>query len=196
MARSTMAGLIQTVRGFANIGTADYALGTVNYWSDDQIQEVLDRWSYEIRNETLTSFPVTVSGGSVQWRDYQSQFIFYETSDGGTARFIVQDTTGGTITSYTANYQKGLITFNQNTGGTVYELTGFAYDVYGAAGDIWNQKSGAYAGGIDFKTDNHEVKRSHVLKNMQSMAKKYEAMSGIPYQSSSVATIFRGDTIS
>ena len=194
MSRSTMTNLIQTVRGFAQAGTAEYTAGTVNYWSDDQIQEVLDRHCYEVRSETLESFPVTVSGGTTQWKDYQSAYRWFEATDGGTARFIVQDSTGSTITSYTAQAQRGLITFNQNTGGTVYQLTGFAYDVYGAAADIWTQKAAQYAVKIDFKTDNHEVRRSHIMQNIDMMIARYTSMSGAPYQSSNVATIYRGDS--
>lgn len=193
MARSTMTNLIQTVRGFAQAGTAEYTAGTVNYWSDDQIQEVLDRHRYEVRFDPLESFPVTVGGGSVQWFDYQSSYRWFESTDGGTARFIVQDSTGATVTSYTAQPQRGLITFNSNTGGTVYNLTGFAYDVYGAAADIWTQKAAQYAVKIDFKTDNHEVRRSHIMQNLDAMIARYTAMSGVPYQSSNVATIYRGD---
>lgn len=193
MARSTMTTLIQTVRGFAQAGTAEYTAGTVNYWSDDQIQEVLDRHRYEVRFDTLESFPVTTGGGTVQWFDYQSAYRWFESTDGGTVRFIVQDSTGSTITSYTAQPQRGLITFNSNTGGTVYNLTGFAYDVYGAAADIWTQKAAQYAVKIDFKTDNHEVRRSHIMQNIDSMIARYTSMSGVPLQSSNVATIYRGD---
>ena len=193
MSRSTMTSLIQTVRGLTQAGTAEYTAGTVVYWSDDQIQEVLDRHRYEIREETLQGFPVNAGGGSVQWRDYQSAYRWYETSDNGTARFIVQDSTGGTVTSWTSQYQNGLITFNQNTRGTVYQLTGFAYDVYGAAADIWTQKGAQYAVKIDFSTDNHQVKRSHIMANIDKMIQRYTAMSGVPYQSSNVATIYRGD---
>lgn len=194
MARSTMSSLIGLLRGYTQASTADFSIGTVNYWSDNQLQEVLDRHRYEVRSETLQSFPVAVGGGSVQWRDYQSQYRWYEDSESGTARFIVQDSTGATVTSWTAQYPQGLITFNQNTGGTVYQLTGFAYDVYGAAADVWRQKAAQYATSIDFETDNHKVKRSHIMKNLDRMVDMYDAMSGVPYQSGDVATIYRGDT--
>jgi len=194
MSRTTMANLIQTVRGLTQAGTAEYTAGTVTYWSDDAVQEVLDLYRYEIRAETLNSFPITVGGGTVQWRDYQSAYRWFEDTDGGTARFIVQDSTGGTVTSYTAQAQRGLITFNASTGGTVYQLTGFAYDVYGAAADIWTQKGARYATMTDFQTDNHQVKRSHIMRNIDMMITKYTAMSGTPYQASDVATIYRGDS--
>ncbi len=193
MSRSTMANLIQTVRGLTQAGTAEYTAGTVTYWSDDSIQEVLDRHKYEIRFDSLITFPVTVSGGTVQWRDYQSQYRWFEDTDGGTARFIVQDSTGSTITSYTTQPQRGLINFNSNTGGTAYYLTGFAFDVYGAAADIWQQKGARYATMPDFQTDNHQVKRSHVMRNIDMMVTRYTAMSGVPYQTSDVATVYRGD---
>ncbi len=195
MARSTMTSLIQTLRGLTYAGTADYTAGTVAYWTDDQLQTVLDRHRFEIREEMLSAYPVTVGGGTVQWYDYQSQYRWYESTDGGTARYIIKDTLGATVSAsnYSANYENGLITFTSNTGGTVYTVTGFVFDMYGAAADVWNQKAAYYATSIDFSTDNHNVRRSHILQNCERMAARYEAMSGTPYQSSNVATIYRGD---
>lgn len=193
--RSTMYDLIETLRGLCNASSNDYRLGTVDYWSDAHLQEILDRHQFPVRDEALEVYPTQISGGSVEWRDYQSRWRWFEMSDGGTARFIIKDATGATIagTLYDTNYQSGMVTFDNDTGGTVYTVTGYAYDVYGAAADVWNQKAAYYATSIDFSTDNHNIRRSHILKQCQQMAAQYDAMSGTPVGSSNVATIYRGD---
>lgn len=177
-ARTTMSSLISTLRGMTNAGTADYTVAGSAYWSDDQLQTILDRYRAEVRQEPLNSFPVTTTGGSVAWYDYQSASRWFETTNGGTARFVVKDA-GGTVNgtaNWSADYERGLITFGANTGGTAYYLTGYAYDVYAAAADVWRQKAGQYAVAIDFSTDNHRVTRSHIVKECQRMADYYAGM--------------------
>lgn len=192
-ARTTMADLITTLRGFTNAGTADFAVGSNTYWSDDQLQAALDRYAVQVRNEVMQSFPVTVTGGSVNWFDYQSNMRFFEKTDGGTVRFIVKDGVGtvqGTAL-WSADYEKGLVIFAANTQGSVYTVTGYSYDVYAAAADVWYQKAAHASEMIDFSTDNHSVKRAHIAAAALKMAQRYENMAITNV--SSVSTIERGD---
>jgi hypothetical protein len=190
-----MSDLINELRGLTYTGTADYTAGTVAFWSDAQLEAVLDRHRWEVRDEYMTAYPTQTTGGSVEWYDYQSRYRWFESSDGGTARYIIKNSTGTTVagTTYAAQYANGMVVFAADTGGDSYSVTGFAYDVYGAAADVWNQKAAYYASAIDFSTDNHNVRRSHILQNCERMAAKFDAMSGLPVQGSNIATIYRGD---
>lgn len=194
-ARTTMASLILSLRGMTNAGTADYTVGGSAYWTDDQLQSALDRKRYDVREETLTAFGTLQSDGSTSYLDYRSEYLWFETTTGGTARFIVQDAAGSIIagTAYSVNYERGLITFNADTTGATRYLTGFAYDVNGAAADVWRMKAGHTADMIDFSTDNHTVKRSHLPETCLKMARQYDAMSGVPIQTDGNATIYRSD---
>lgn len=196
MARSTMSDLITTVRGMTNAGSTDYTIAGASYWTDDQIQTVLDRHRVEVRDEPLRSFAVTVSGGSVAWYDYQSSYNFFEqTGSGGSALFVVQDSIGtiqGTAL-WTADYSRGLVTFGNTTGGTAYYLTARSYDVNGAAAEIWRQKAAAYAVMPDFSTDNHSVKRSHIVAQCERMATYYDGQS-TGWQNQSSPTMARSDS--
>lgn len=195
MARTSMASLIASLRGMTNAGTADYTIGSSSYWTDNQLQDVLDRHRYEVREEVLSSFGTLQDDGDTYYLDYQSEYMWFETTDGGTARFVLQDTSGtilGTAT-WTANYERGLITFANDTEGSAVYLTGYAYDVYGAAADVWRQKAGHSAEMIDFSTDNHSVKRSHMASAFLTMAQKYDSMAGIPVRAEGMSTIYRSD---
>jgi hypothetical protein len=196
MARVTMAGLITTLRGLANASTADYNIGATAYWSDDQLQDILDRHQFSIREEDLRAFERTATDGTSEWLEYETRWRWLEETDGGTARLFIQDASGSVISSstYAVNAERGLITFTADQGGSTRALTGYAYDVYAAAADVWRQKSAAYALAIDFTTDNHTVKRSHLSAMADNMAKRYEVMSGTPLDPSAGITIYRGDT--
>lgn len=186
-----MSNLISTIRGFCNAGTADYVIGSTSYFTDDQIQAVLDRYCTPIRQERLFSHPVGF--GQVSYYEYSSRMGNYEETTGGTARFIIQDangTTAGTA-DWSANYETGRITFNADQAGKIYYLTGFSYDVYAAAADIWGQKGAYYATQMDWSTDGHNVKKSHISKQCEVMEQKYRAMSS--FGGSSSGEIVRGD---
>ena len=126
-----MASLILSLRYMTNAGSADYTIAGASHWTDNQLQDALDRRRYEVREETLTSFGALQNDGSTDYLDYQSEYTWLETTDGGTARFILQNAAGsilGTAT-YSVNYERGLVTFGSDMGGSTVYLTGYAYDV-------------------------------------------------------------------
>ena len=176
-ARTTMANLIATLRGMCNAGTADYTVSSTAFWSDDQLQTALDRYAVQLRDEPLKSFKFN-NAGTVTWLDYQSSHRFFETTDGGTARFVVKDSLGNVqgTAGWSADYERGMVSFTANQGGTAYYLTGIFFDVYAAAADVWYQKAAHASEQIDFSTDNHSIKRSHVANMAFKMARKYEDM--------------------
>src|SRR5512145_850137 len=94
MARSTMAELIEVVRGMANCGTADYTLGTANYWDDDHLQQVMDRNRYDVYREPLTMIPSHYGGGTVQYFEHVSAWDNFEQTSGGSAIFFMEDAAG------------------------------------------------------------------------------------------------------
>ena len=70
-ARTGLSTLISQIRGLSNLGTNDYTLGTATYWTDDQIQIVLDNHRTDIFREELDNSNINyVSSGSIEYKDY------------------------------------------------------------------------------------------------------------------------------
>lgn len=195
MARATMASLISDLRGMTSAGSADYTIASAPYWTDDQLQDILDRYRYEVRNDLMTQYEELISG-TTYWKEFQSEYKWFETTDGGTARFWITGAIGdkqGTA-DWTMDYRRGLATFNASQGGSARYAWGFSYDLNGAASDVWRQKAGHYAEAIDFSTDNHSIKRSQIAAMCLKMADKFDAMSGVPIVSEGGgSTIIRSD---
>ena len=196
-ARTGLANLITELRGFVEAGTADYSIvgsgGTINYWDDDQLQNILDIHRTDIVFEQLQSYPYQVAGGSLSWTDYRSSYGYFEATTGGTAIFYVQDSTGAVsgTANYTADYRRGALTFGTNQAGSVFYLTGRSYDLDASAADVWRRKAAHYAPtSFDFSTDNHSISRSQVYKHCLEMAEHFEGKSA-----SAVETVqmFRSD---
>jgi hypothetical protein len=158
-----------------NAGSAEYSVSGATYWTDQQVQDVLDRHVQYINYEELAPVEKSGSGGSVTYVEYNSKHRFFESTSSGTSRFIVQDESGGTIgtASYSADYPRGVVTFTADTTGLSRYLTGYSYDMNAAAADVWSQKAAHYVTAYDFSTDNHSMSRGQIIKNCLEMAKQY-----------------------
>ena len=174
-ARTGLSHLIDVLRGMVEAGTADYTLGTANYWDDDHLERVLDGRRTDFYNEQLGKVEKW-NGGTVQYFEYVSQYKNMEQTTGGTAVFYIEDGTGADVASgnYSVDYFRGRITFAADTGGSVLYLTGRSYDLDGAASDIWKSKAGHAANMYDFSTDNHRFARSQYMDHCLKMASYYE----------------------
>jgi len=178
MSRTGMNDLIGQVRAFCNLGTNDYVLGTATYWSDDHVQTVLDRHKVTVIEDELLEIPNTVAGGSVEYKVFHSHFGNFEQTSGGTTIFFIEDATGANIgtSQYSVDYANGIVTFGADQMGSSRYLSGFSYDIFNAAADVWRMKAGAFGEAVDFKTDNMSVNRGSLIKNALSMASQYAAM--------------------
>lgn len=171
-ARSTMAPLITELRRRVDeSGTAD--------WSDDQLQDVLDRNRDDVRREGLRG-ESEYSGGSVVYFDYYWHCgPWVEHADGGTV-WRLEDSAGSAIGTalYTPEYGAKHLRFAANTGGSAYFLTYRAFDLDRAAADVWDDKAASVASRFDIKTDNHDLKRSQLAAQYRAMAADYRRRAG------------------
>ena len=193
MARTTMADIITELRGMANAGTADYTITSTTYWSDDQLQSILDRNRMDVHQELLHSEQKWVGAADAEYYDYYSAYDWFEQTDGGTAIFVIEDAIGTDVGTalYTADYQAGRVTFVSDTGGADYYLSGRIYDLNGAAADVWRKKAvqvAASSSGFDWSTDNMSMKRSQQVSQARDMVGYYEGQAW-----PKTAVMYRGD---
>ena len=192
-ARSGMASLITELRGLSEAGTADYTVTSSTFWSDDQLQDILDIHREDVIFEPLTIYPTQVAGGSLSYRDYRSGYGFYEATTGGISVFYLQDATGASIgtSNFTIDYRRGRMVFTNDQRGSVYYLTGASYDLEAAAADVWRRKAAHYAPtAFDFSTDNHSISRSQVYRHCLEMAEYFESKGNNSVES---VQLFRSD---
>lgn len=177
--RSTLFDLIQQVRALTATNVNEYVLGSQSYWSNDQIGAVLDKYRLDFSADRLTPLPETNSGGTVVYYVHQAHFTNLESTAGGTAVLYVYDGTGARVgtANYTIDYNAGRVTFNANTGGEAYYLTGRSYDLYAAAADIWEMKAAHVAERFDFTADGASFKASQLITQYTAQAQRCRAKS-------------------
>lgn len=194
-ARVGMTDLIQRVRELAAAGTADYTAAGTTFWSDDQIQAALDRACRDVRDEALAPRGEVNSGGTTEYKTYQSQYRSFEESTGGTAVLWLRVASGARVGTalYTADYEEGSFTFAASTGGSVLYLTGRTYDVYAAAADVWRQKAGHVADRFDFSADGASYKASQLMSSYEMRARACERLASFGAQGVQTVTLYRDD---
>lgn len=174
MARDGMSNLITLVRQHANVGTADMSFGGVAYWTDDQIQAMLDRTQarryardliYLDDSETDYRLPassawVERAGSASGWQLYSSAGSAVGTAD------------------YSVNYDAGIITFPTAQNGAGYILDYREYELYAVVADVWQQKASYYATQVNWSSDNMRVEASKKADQCLAMANKYRGMAG------------------
>ena len=183
--RNGMVDLVQELRTLTIAGTADWTLGTVTYWTDDQLQAVLDKYRVDFFASELveqeqyvgpTGDPTTA--GSVIYKRFTTAYKNLETIASGTPYFAVTYANGGTVVeAFTADYTNGILDFTNNQRGTPLYLTGRSFDVNQAAADIWTRKANYYSQAYDIKTDNHSLTRSQLYKQAMSQAEYFKSQS-------------------
>lgn len=190
-ARDGMRYLIHRLRALTNAGTADYSLAGVTYWSDGHLQDTLDRHSTWLTDYRLAWIEENISGTT----NYLTAAIGYknlENAESGSTRWQVRQTNGtaeGTA-NYSADYVNGRITWSSDQGGTAYMLTGYSYDVYGAAVDILQERLASVDLWYDFRADNQQFSRSQVRDGIEARMKMFAPMVGdnLPGKSGDVMT--------
>lgn len=169
----------------------------MTYWTDDQVQDALDRNRLELIDEPLSPFPTVNAGGTTEYRHYQSQYRSFEATTGGTAVYILRDGTGARVGTalYTPDYDLGRIEFAATvTGGSTLYLSGNAYDVYAAAADVWSQKAGHVADRFDFTADGASFKASQLVAQYERMAAQMRKRATFGSGSGATSsTMFRDD---
>jgi hypothetical protein len=188
-ARTGMSDLINRLRGLTQTSTNDYTIGSITWWSDNHLQDFLDKHRQDVYNAQLTPIE-EYQGGTPVYLNYYSGYHNFEQTTGGTAIFYITDGVGAAVGTalYTPDYNRGAVTFAADTGGSTYYLYGRSYNLNAAAADIWRHKAGQYATAVNFSTDNHRIDRGEIIKNCLSMAAYYDQQTG-----ATSVTILRND---
>jgi hypothetical protein len=192
-ARSGMADIIAELRMLASAGTADYSLAGADFWSDSQLQDILDRNAWKMEASPMTYAETYIDGG-VEYLNYYIGRGYIEQSTGGTAIFIVMDNEWNTVSAgdYSVDYNVGQVTFSADTEGAVYLVTCVSYDMNASAAQVWRKKASHYHSAVDFSTDNHSIKREQMYKHCLEQAEYFES---IAYGAGSSADLVRSDDL-
>jgi hypothetical protein len=178
--RLGMLGLVQELRGLCNIGTADYSVNGMDYYTDYQLQSVLDRHVKSLDYVQLRSVTEYNSGGTAVYHDFYAPLGNLEASVSGSAYWQVHDQNNVPVgtANYTPDYNRGHIRFTADTAGSAYYLRGRSYDLNRAAAEIWKQQASFVAMKYDIRMDDQAMNRSQMHKHCLAMAAEFQKQAG------------------
>lgn len=166
MVRDTMLALIARVR----LMVAD--TGSAPVFTDDQVQEALDRHRHDARRMVLESVPTVQPGGGIL---VPQSYVDHYAVDGigdWEDDLLFQDITYQTVAPSASENLVGHWAFAGGMRPPV-SLTGKHYDCFLAAADLLDAWAAAYARDFDFESDNQRFRRSQAAKMMRDQAKEY-----------------------
>ena len=189
-ARAGMANLLLELRAMTNAGTADTTLNATTYWTDDQLQDICDKYQTVFKDVAIVPTAEYVSG-AYEYKEYALPVTLeWFEEDGVDSGWAVRDASGDDAPSHTVSYESRRITFAASTAGTTYYLSCRVYDLNSAAAEVWRKKASFVALQIDWKSDNHDNKSSQKMKHCLAMAEHYEREAG-----GQLVELYRGDMV-
>lgn len=179
-ARSGMTNILLRLRAMTETADGDYSVDGTSYWTDDQLQDLLDQYADRFYVKPLQPEAEYVSGSTI-WKDYPTGYEALEDVASGAPYWSLTDSSGTEVatTDYELDQWGGVIRFDNNTSGALYYLTGRAYPLAKVAAKVWRMKMSHAWTAYDFTTEGQTFNRSQMFDHCHEMAKLYESQSGI-----------------
>jgi hypothetical protein len=178
MARAGMTNVIRRLRALTDAGTADYTLDGVAYWSDDQLQDELDRAARILQGEPLEPVWVT-EDGAARLYSYAFPFGRHFEEQGPGAGWAVRNLIGGEVSGYTVDYALRRITFAADQRGAFCTLDARAFNLEAAAARVWEHKAAFAASKLDWNADGRRVRGSQEHRHCRMMAAHFRRLAGV-----------------
>lgn len=140
-----------------------------NDWTDEQIETALDRVRTRATYHRLAQEP-TKTATETTYLAYTAPYGDWESTA------VLTDSNYNVITADTADYDLGRWEFETQPDWPVY-LTGYSYDVYGAAADLLERKLTGFAAEYDFSADGGSYSRSQKYEQFAALIQRYRTLS-------------------
>lgn len=178
--RTGMVELVALLRRLTRARENEYSIGEDSYWSDEQLQDVLDRYRNTIRRLSLVPSRDYIEGVWVSL-DYELPANLRNLERAGVnSGWVLRDTGGFTVSEddYTVDWNAGIITFDEDTNNAYYYLDARAYDVYGAAVEVVEGKIAFLSNKVDWASDNHRISASQEAKSYMALLAELRRKAG------------------
>jgi len=158
--RDGMTDIISELRQLTATVEGESTLNGTELWTDEQLQDVLDRYRRVVRALPLQPIQSYESGSLVyQIYPLPTAIRSYRIENSSDAFEVLNSTMIKQAfgVSYTLNIPSNQVEFLASTGGRTYYANMLLYDINLAAADIWDIKASLRWDSVDWRTDNHTI---------------------------------------
>lgn len=178
MARISMNTLIARLRGFASASADELTINGTAYFTDDQLQAVLE--SHSDYHNRVAVYPIgEYTNGEMLYTRYPlPYFLIWAEGAGDGSAWRLTDGTGANAPTHTFNMEARQIIFSSPTDGRTYYLSATVYDLHAAAADVWRQKMAHASQRVSFSVDGQAVSASDYHAHCARMVAYYDGLAG------------------
>lgn len=183
-ARAGMGDIIAALRGETDTEENAVTINGVAYWTDDQLQEVLDRYSQDVYT-ILQATPLKENGSTVYKRYYLPPELGKDNAflegDETSGAFVLRDSRGYAVSDslYTYYGSRKLVEFNSNQNNKTFILEARLFDLFKAAAHVWNMKADFRTALITIKAGGHQLFEDQEYLHCIQMRDYYRSRQGI-----------------
>ncbi len=189
--RAGAAYIIAEVRRLAGAGTAEYEIvaqtgSTVTYYTDEQIERILDSRRIRMARHQLLYEPELSTGGTSVYQHAKVGFAWVEDESAGGSNndMNITDNQGAIIgtADYSFSAEDGYVSFGADQAGSARYMTGWIHNPYKAAVDVLTSWLNELVKKPDFQTDNMRVWRSNRADAVRRQIEDLKEIAGMaPY---------------
>lgn len=160
--------IVDELRRMCAVEKDQYEIAGTAYWTDGQLQAVLDRRvSQRLLDAPVEKQATTSETG--QWQSLDGQVQVAGTLDAEQARV----TSFGALVPGVTICGDGRLTFETDQLSSPLFLTGLVYDLNAAAADVLTDWAAAVKGGYDVTVDGQQMKRSQRHSQLLTQAEAF-----------------------
>ncbi len=184
--RATCADLVARLRRYA----ADPSSAV---FSNDEMQDILDRHRIPWRQLELVAAPTISAQGLYVYTDYWARSESGEVAIGDWEQgYLLQGPDWATLTPTTSDENTGHWTFNLPAPGQLPPvfITGYSYDLMGAAAECWERRAAQLSLKFDATSQGMRAARSQMYDHCVRQAERYRQQMEV-----SIAQLVRTDVL-
>ncbi len=177
-ARAGMVNAVKELRLLMDANQQKVNVNGVMYWTDEQVQEILDDTSHDIIDVRLASTPFMETGTLTYKRYYIPNEVPRWLED-DSASIVVVDNLGNAAPTFTYTRTRRLIEFASDTTGTEYFFRGRGFNMNESAAAGWLRKAGVRAELIKWKTPAHTLDEDQEYQHCLDMYRRFRNKLGL-----------------
>lgn len=178
-ARPGMTTIILELRSLTDAAEEQTVIGDVSYWTDDQLQDILDKYRQDVLDTSLTPYSAYDAGVWATKRYYIPDSVNARYVENDTSVLSVVDSLGNPAPAYTFDVAGRQFNFTDDTQGTAYFMRARLYDIRLAAAYVWLQKAAHRVALIDWKAGGQTLSEDQEYQHCMEMYKLFSGYKGI-----------------
>lgn len=184
--RTGMINLIQELRSLTDSVLNETEVNGVSYWTDEQLQDILDDNSESVLDTPLTARPAYYNGVYEYKRFYIPYRWIEEPITDETLlltesnTFFIVDSYGVEVSplSYVYNKRQNYIEFTSGQTVLSFFLRANVIDLYRSASQVWQQKASHRYQLVKYKAGQHQIDEDSEYKHCLERATYYSKRGG------------------